>query len=120
MNNLFWVIQGLLAAIFLTTGAMKLLQKKEALSDKLGYVDDFSQTQLYGIGVFEILVALGLILPRLTGILPWLTRVSAVGLALIMVSAFFTHLRRGEIIPMGIVNIGIFSLAILITIGRFL
>ena len=119
MNSLFWTFQGLLAVIFLTAGATKLLQKKEALSDRFGFVDDFTQIQLYRIGILEILGALGLILPRLTGILPWLTRVSAVGLSLVMVSAFFTHLRRGEIIPMGIVNISIFSLAILITIGRF-
>jgi uncharacterized membrane protein YphA (DoxX/SURF4 family) len=118
MNALFWVLQGILAGLFLITGSMKLLQKKEAVADKLGYVEDFTQKQLYGIGILEILGAFGVILPRLTGILPWLTRVAAGGLALVMVGAFFTHLRRDEFVPHGIINIVIFGLAVLIIISR--
>jgi hypothetical protein len=48
------------------------------------------------IVVAEILGAIGLILPPLTGILPWLTVATAIGLAIVMASAIISHLMRGE------------------------
>ncbi len=119
MNTFLWIIQGMLAAIFMMTGAMKLFQKKEALVDKMGFVEDFSQGQISGIGVLELMGAMGLILPQATGIFTWLTPVAAAGLALTMIGAFLTHLRRKELVPMGIINIVLFSLAVVIIIGRF-
>lgn len=119
MNTFLWIIQGMLAGVFMMTGTMKLVQKKEAIADKMGFVEDFSQKQIYSIGVLEILGALGVILPWTTGILPGLTPLAAVGLALTMIGAFLTHLRRGEFIQMGIVNIVLFSMAVFIIIGRF-
>jgi VIT1/CCC1 family predicted Fe2+/Mn2+ transporter len=109
----------MLAAIFMMTGAMKLFQKKEALVDKMGFVEDFSQGQISGIGVLELMGAMGLILPQATGIYTWLTPVAAAGLALTMIGAFLTHLRRKELVPMGIINIVLFSLAVVLIIGRF-
>jgi uncharacterized membrane protein len=119
MNTFLWIIQGVLAFIFLMVGVMKLLQPKEKAREKMGYVDDFTQQQLYGIGILEILGALGLILPLATGILPILTPLAAVGLAVTMVAAFLTHLRRGEVIPLGIMNILLFVMAALVAIFRF-
>jgi len=119
MNTFLWIVQGMLAGVFMMTGTMKVIKKKEQLADKMGFVEDFSQQQITGIGILEILGAMGVILPWATGILPWLTPLAAVGLALTMVGAFLTHLRRGEFIPMGLVNIVIFSLAIFTVIGRF-
>ncbi len=119
MNTFLWVAQGILAAIFMMTGIMKVVQKKEAMVDKMGFVEDFSQKQVTGIGVLEIMGAMGMILPWATGILPWLTPLAAVGLALTMVGAFLTHLRRKELIPMGVVNIVLFSLALFTAYGRF-
>ena len=101
------------------TGAMKLFQKKEALVDKMGFVEDYSEGQISGIGLLEIMGSIGFILPRVTGILVWLTPAAAIGLALTMVGAFLTHLRRHELVPMGIMNIVLFSLAVVIIIGRF-
>ena len=119
MNTFLWIAQGMLSGVFMMTGTMKVIKKKEQLADKMGFVEDFSQQQITGIGILEILGAMGVILPWATGILPWLTPLAAVGLALTMVGAFLTHLRRGEFIPMGLVNIVIFSLAIFTVIGRF-
>ncbi len=119
MNTLLWVIQGMLASVFLMTGTMKIIKKKEDLADQMGFVEDFSQQQVKGIGVLEILGALGVILPWATGILTWLTPLAALGLGLTMAGAFLTHLRRKELIPMGIVNIVLFSLAIFTSYGRF-
>ena len=119
MNTFLWVIQGILAAVFMMTGAMKLLQNKEALVDKMGFVEDFSEGQISGIGLLEIMGSMGLILPRAIGVLVWLTPTAAIGLALTMVGALLTHLRRNELVPMGIMNIVLFSLAVVIFIGRF-
>ena len=119
MNILLWIIQGLLALIFLMTGTMKIIRKKEDLADQMAYVEDFTQQQIKGIGVLEVLGALGVVLPWATGILIWLTPLAALGLGLTMVGAFLTHLRRKELIPMGIVNIVLFSLAVFTAYGRF-
>ena len=48
------------------------------------------------IGFAELAAALGLVLPAATRILPWLTPVAAVGLALIMLLAIPFHIARGE------------------------
>jgi uncharacterized membrane protein YphA (DoxX/SURF4 family) len=119
MGVFLWILQILLALIFSITGVLKLTQKKEDVVDRMGYVEDFTQKQLYGIGVLEILGALGLVLPPLTGIYPVLTIFAALGLAIIMVGAFFTHLRREEIIPMGVMNVMLFTMALFVAYGRW-
>jgi len=119
VNTFLWIIQGMLAGVFMMTGVMKLVKKKEAMADKMGFVEDFSQKQVTGIGVLEIMGAMGVILPWATGILPWLTPFAAAGLALTMIGAFLTHLRRKELIPMGIMNIVLFSMAAYVAYGRF-
>lgn len=96
MDIVLWVVQALLAVAFLASGLMKVLQPKEKLAPRMKYVEDYSQNAIRAIGIAEILGAIGLVLPRLTGILPWLTPLAAAGLALIMIGAALTHLRRGE------------------------
>jgi uncharacterized membrane protein YphA (DoxX/SURF4 family) len=49
-----------------------------------------------GIGVLEVLGAIGLIVPAATGIAPILTPVAALGLALVMAAAVLVHVRRKE------------------------
>jgi hypothetical protein len=48
------------------------------------------------IGIAELAAAVGVILPGITGILPWLTLLAATGLAIIMLGAIFYHLLRQE------------------------
>lgn len=119
MNILLWVLQSVLAGMFLMVGAMKLMQPKEKMAEKMGWVEDFSQTQVRVIGVLEVLGALGLILPMATGIMPFLTSYAAIGLCLVMMGAFMTHLRRNEIVPMGVMNIVLLALAAFVAFGRF-
>ncbi|MBT3391001.1 MAG: DoxX family protein [Chloroflexi bacterium] len=119
MNIVLWIVQGILAFMFLMVGMMKLMRSKEQMVDMMGWVEDFSQAQIRGIGMLEILGALGLILPGLTGILPILTPLAAIGLALTMTGAFFTHLRRKEIVPMGLMNMMLFAMAVFVAYGRF-
>jgi uncharacterized membrane protein len=96
MNIALWIAQGILAAMFLMAGVMKSTQPREKLKAKLPWVEEVSDGTLKLIGVSELLGALGLILPWLTGIAPWLTCLAAAGLALVQVLAIFTHVRRKE------------------------
>ncbi len=120
MNIALWIVQGVLAAIFLMTGSMKLFREKDTLKEMgMAYVEDFSQSQLRLIGAVEILGAMGLILPALVGILPVLTPFAGVGLVLVMVGAAYTHLRRAES-QMIVVNLVLLAMAAFVAYGRFL
>jgi hypothetical protein len=88
---------------------MKVIQPKEKLANSMGWVEGTSQNQIRLIGTLEIQGAIGLVLPVLAGVLPWLTPLAAIGLALLMMGTFLTHLRRGEI-PNIILNTVLFAL----------
>jgi len=96
MNIALWVIQVLLALAFLAAGVPKATQPIPALATRITWAKDVPAPYVRFIGIAEILGALGLILPALTGVLPWLTIAAAIGLAIVMVAAIIFHLARGE------------------------
>jgi uncharacterized membrane protein YphA (DoxX/SURF4 family) len=96
MNIVIWVLQGLLAAAFAAAGLMKLTQPRTKLTQNMGWVEDFSDSGVKGIGGVELLAAIGLILPAATKIVPVLTPLAATGLVLVMIGAIVTHVRRNE------------------------
>lgn len=118
MNIALWILQILLAVVFVMAGAMKLMQSKEQIAEKMAWANDFSPGQIKLIGLAELLGALGLVLPGLTGILPILTPLAAAGLALTMVGAAVVHLRRGEG-PMAVPSIVLLLLLLFAAYGRF-
>ncbi len=69
------------------------------------------------IGVSELLIGLGIVLPQLTGILPILTPVAAIALCLVMVLAAIDHYKSKEMKEVGI-NIFIFALSAFVVYGR--
>ncbi|MDD7945342.1 DoxX family protein [Microbacterium sp. NE2HP2] len=92
-----WILNGLLALVFVAAGLMKLARPKAALaSSGMAYVEDFSATQVKLIGLVEVIGAVGLILPLLLNIAPVLTPLAAVGLAVTMLVATAVHARRKE------------------------
>src|SRR5260221_672976 len=97
---------------------MKVIRPKEKLAERMGWVNDFSPTVIKAIGAVEILGAVGLILPALTGILPWLTPLAAAGLVVDMLGAMATHLRRKEN-PGVVGNLVLLLLAAFVVYGRF-
>ena len=118
MGIALWVIQGLLAVAFLGAGASKLSQPKEKLLKNMAWVEDFSQPAVRLIGAAEVLGAIGVVVPALTGIVPWLTPLAALGLVLLMVGAALTHLRRKEYSNIAI-NAALLVFATLVAYGRF-
>ncbi|GII56154.1 hypothetical protein Pth03_45430 [Planotetraspora thailandica] len=119
MNVALWALAGLLALAFLGSGLMKLIKPKDKLAASgMGWTDDFSAGAIKGIGAVEILGALGLILPGVTGIAPVLVPLAALGLALVMVGAAITHGRRKES-QLVVVNLVLLVLVVLVAWGRF-
>jgi uncharacterized membrane protein YphA (DoxX/SURF4 family) len=103
MNIVFWIITGLTALAFFAAGAIKLTQPKEKLVAQIKWVEDFDQNTIRGIAALEVLGAIGLVLPRLTNVLPWLSSLAAVGLILTMIGAAVVHMRRKETIVANLV-----------------
>jgi uncharacterized membrane protein YphA (DoxX/SURF4 family) len=118
MNIALWIIQLLLAIAFLASGVNKLARPRLALAAQTPYVEDFSDTQVKGIGVLEVLAAIGLVVPPLLHVATFLTPLAAVGLVLLMAGAGATHLRRREP-QMVAVNGLLLILAVVVAIGRF-
>ena len=119
MNTSLWIIQGLLAAMFTMAGLTKLTQSKEKLEKQFPWVIDFSMSTVRFIGLSELLGAIGLIVPWLTGIVPILTPIAAIGFCIIMVLATnMVHLKKSEYKGIAI-NIFIFLLAAFVAYGRF-
>ncbi len=88
-----WVVQGLLAALFLFAGIMKLVMPIEQMTGPVALPGLF----LRFIGVCETLGAIGLILPGLLKIHPELTPMAAAGLAIIMIGATVVTIMGGAI-----------------------
>ena len=100
MNIVLWIIQVLLALLFLFAGGTKLILSIEQMQA----MGSPNQIVLPGllirfIGVCEVLGALGLILPGLFRIRPGLTPLAATGLIIIMVGAIVTTLMSGQVAP---------------------
>lgn len=118
MNTLLWILQLLLALVFFVTGFPKLVRTKEELLPQMGALEDLSLKQIRMIGLAEIAGAIGLILPSLTRILPWLSPLAAFGLVLVMVGAVVSHFRRKEI-PMIALTSVLLILSFIVVVGRF-
>ncbi|PFG21196.1 DoxX family protein [Serinibacter salmoneus] len=118
MNVVLWVVAGLLALVFLMAGIPKVRRTPQQLEESgMGAVAALGSGAKV-IGALEILAAIGLILPPLTGIAPVLAPIAAVGLILLMAGAMVTHLRRGESKSVGM-NIVLMLLAAFVAWGRF-
>lgn len=118
MNKVLWIVQGLLAVMFLMAGLMKSTQPKEKLAVKMPWVNDYSASSVKLIGLSQMLAAIGLVVPMLTGIAPVLTPLAASGLGLIMLFAAAYHFRKKEFKEIGI-NAVLFALAVFVALGRF-
>jgi uncharacterized membrane protein YphA (DoxX/SURF4 family) len=93
MNIMLWVLQVLLALAFLAHGLLFLFPPAEMLELMKPIPTAF---RLF-LGVAEVLAAVGLTLPGITRILPWLISCAAAGVMIVMISATIFHIARGEI-----------------------
>jgi uncharacterized membrane protein YphA (DoxX/SURF4 family) len=119
MTYALWIVQVLLALLFLFAGGTKLVLPPDVLAS----MGSPNQIQLPGlfvrfIGVAEVLGALGLLLPGLLRIKPWLTPLAAVGLVVIMIGATALNIAADGVAA-GVVPLVIGLLAAFVAYGRW-
>ena len=117
MNIALWVLQVLLAAAFLVAGVTHGFQQERAKA-QMKWPAAVQPGVLTFIGVSEILGAVGVILPALTRILPWLTSLAAVGLAIVMLLAAGFHGMRREYSSI-LFNLVLLVLSAFVAYGRW-
>ena len=116
MNISLWVVQILLAAMFIMAGFMKSTTAIEELGKNLPWVLEMPALARF-IGISELLGGLGLILPSLLRIKPILTPIAAIALALVMVLAMGYHLMHSEFGVIGM-NVLLGGLSAFVAWGR--
>jgi len=117
MNIALWIVQILLAGMYLMAGIMKTFQISR-VRQMLPWTEGRTDSFIRFVGISELFGAVSLILPWATAVLPLLTPLAALGLALIQLLAIFMiHLPRKEnmALPM---NAILFALAIFVAYGR--
>lgn len=114
MNSVLWVVQLLLAAVFLAHGWLFLSPPPDIAVQMNASLPRWFSLFL---GVVELLAAVGLTLPGLTRILPWLVAWAAAGVMIVTVSATEYHLMRGEISSAAI-TLMLFAMAALLAYMR--
>lgn len=118
MTIALWVVQGLLALLFLYAGISKASLPLSTVKKIFPWANDVPSRLTRFIGLSELFGALGLILPAVTGILPWLTFAAAIGLVLVMLSAAFFHGSRREFSGIGL-NVVLLGLLLFVVISRW-
>ena len=121
MNSALWILQILLAAVFAWHGWLYTTwsASAEAMHEKLhpGKSLGVSPKLRTFIGICELLAAVGLLLPWLTGVLPWLTPLAAVGLTMVMLGSAAFHLSRHECANVAI-SLVLVALCVVVVYGR--
>ena len=93
MNILLWVLQVLLAVAFIAHGWLFLSPPPEIAAQMNAMLPRWFQLFL---GVAEVLAGVGLTLPGLTRVMPWLVIWAAIGVMMVTASATVLHVIRAE------------------------
>jgi uncharacterized membrane protein YphA (DoxX/SURF4 family) len=116
MNVSLWIVQALLALLFLFAGGMKLIMPIEELTKQMPLA--LPAWFIWFIGVVEVLGGIGVILPWLTGIRPGLTPLAAAGLVILMIGATGYGLLAGDAIS-SLMPLVVGVLAAFVAYGRW-
>ena len=120
MSIALWIAAVVLALAMLGAGSMKLARSRDQLvAMGMGYAAHLPPGLIKLIGALEVLAAIGLIVPALTGIAPILVPLAATGVAIIMVGAVITHVRLREPFGKSVPAIVLLLLALFVAWGRF-
>ena len=114
MTYALWIVQGLLALLFLFAGGMKLILPIEEMTRDVPMPGPF----LRFIGAAEVLGGLGLVLPGLLRIRPGLTALAAAGLVIIMLGATVASFVTGGAV-MALMPLVVGLLAAFVAYGRW-
>jgi uncharacterized membrane protein YphA (DoxX/SURF4 family) len=109
-----WIVQVLLAALFVFAGGMKLVMPMDKLTGPVNFPEWFIRF----IGVAELLGGLGLVLPGLLRTGPGLTPLAAAGLIVIMIGAIAVTLMTGDVAA-ALIPLVVGLLAVFVAYGRW-
>lgn len=118
LRTVLWIAQVVLFLVFAVTGFVKLTLPIDQLVPVMSWVADVPPALVRFIGIAELAGALGVLLPALTRVLPMLTPLAAIGLAIVMALATAANLAGGHpahaavSFPLGV-------LAVFVAWGRF-
>jgi len=98
------------------SGSKKLLRSNDQIR-ALPWARDLSPRLVRRIGVLEVVGAVGIVLPALTGILLWLTPLAAGGLMMLMLGAAWINMRL-KLFPAFVTNVVLLALAACVAYGR--
>jgi len=116
MNTLLWTVQAALVLI-LVPAAITRAVAYDFAKNRMAWVAALPRPLLLFISLAEIVGALGLVLPGLTGVAPQLTSAAAVGLGIIQALAFRFHMSRHE--PRNAsANLGLLALLVAVALAR--
>ncbi len=116
MNITLWVLQVLLAVAFFLHGLLFLAPPPEIAAMMNASLPRWFQSFL---GVAEILAAVGLTLPGVTRVLPWLVPCAAVGVMIVMIFATIYHVYRGDPISSAVTTAVLLVMASFVAYGRW-
>jgi uncharacterized membrane protein YphA (DoxX/SURF4 family) len=116
MNIALWIVQGLLAAIFLFAGGIKLVTPMEEMMKQMPL--PLPRWFVLFTGVVEVLGAIGVILPWLLRIRPGLTPLAAAGLVIVMIGATVYTFAAGDVVP-ALISLLLGILAAFVAYGRW-
>ena len=110
MQIALWITSGLLAFAMVAAGLMKLVTPRVKLAEKMKWAATWSDSNVKLLGAAEVLGAIGLIVPQLTGILPILTPIAAACLVVLMIGAVKTHadFKEPVVVPAVLALLGVF------------
>ena len=114
MNIVLWILQVMLAAAFLAHGLLLLAPPPEIAAQMNASLPRWFQLFL---GVAEVLAAVGLTIPGVTRIQPWLVSWAAAGVMIVMVSATILHFARNEI-SSALITLVLLVIATFVAYGR--
>lgn len=116
MSVVIWILAIVLALAFLAAGIMKIVLG-DRLRERMPWAEGYAANTIRLIGILEVLGAIGLVLPNLLGILPWLGWLAALCLAVIMIAALVVHARRKESRAV-VVNLVLIIALVIVAWGR--
>jgi uncharacterized membrane protein len=118
MSAVLWVLQIVLALVFLALGLLMVTRSREQLLRVLPWVEDFPAPVVRIVGVLELLGAAGLVWPALSSMWPVLVPVAATGLGILLIAVIVEHLTRREADQLP-APVALLVAAAAVAVGRF-
>lgn len=119
MSIVLWILQGILAIKLITVSYTHgLRQSRTTMQEAIQKTGKFSKPILSVVAVCTFLGTLGLVLPGILGLSPWITPMTAVILAFMLLMSIFFHIKGREK-PKIFVSIVLFALAAFVAFGRW-